>query len=186
MSFIKNQKGMSLVELLAVLAIIGIMSILFIPQYAKYKDSKSLGLAKTQITNDIRVVQNYTLSTNAFQGAFPQGGYGIHFDITDPNNATKYIIFADKGDIPNRTYDSSNGEKVEEVTLPGSVKITGLKVNNGSEISRNKVDFVCVPPYGIIYIDGDGSGATTELKIEYENNASGSDFVILKRSGFIN
>lgn len=184
MRFIKNQKGMSLVELLAVLAIIGIMSILFIPQYSKYKDSKSLGLAKTQITNDIRVVQNYTLSTNAFQGAFPQGGYGIHFDITDPNNATKYIIFADKDQ--NKAYDSLNGEKVEEVTLPGSVKVTGLKVNNGSESSRNKVDFVCVPPYGVIYIDGDGSGATTELKIEYKNNTSGSDFVILKRSGFIN
>jgi prepilin-type N-terminal cleavage/methylation domain-containing protein len=197
MVYIKNQKGVSLLELLVVIAIIGIMSLIMIPQYSKYKQSKSLALAKTQITNDIRTVQNYTFTTLKFgtgPGAnFPKGGYGIHFD----KDSSSYIIFADMGNNPNQTYDG--GEFFEEAALPGDVEIKNLEKRQGSTgafTPVNNIDFVAAPPYGAIFIDKidpTTPGGPEELKITFANNGSvnctatpeNCDSVTLSSSGFI-
>ncbi|MDD3190431.1 MAG: type II secretion system protein [Candidatus Pacebacteria bacterium] len=185
MKKIFNKDGMSLLEILTVIAIIGIMSVIMMPQYSKYKKSKSLGLAKTQIMNDIRSVQSYTMTTFKFtDGSFPRGGYGIHFSAGIGVNS--YIVFADKG-TPDQEYDSSD-EFFEEIELPEGIEINSLKVTVGGTTTEvSSVDFVSTPPYGIIYIDKQnkvGSSFVT-LEIGYTNGSS-EGAVVLVSSGSMN
>lgn len=179
MKIIKNKKGLTMMELLIVISIIGIMSVLIIPRYSRYKDAKSLSLTKTQIGNDVRRVQNYTFSTVKFKNDFPTGGYGIHF-----TKSGNYIIFADRNS--NHMYDSSADpnvdETVETVALPPGMTVTGLKAN-WVDLSTS-TDFVCVPPYGEIYLNGNNT--TSQLEIDYKNASNLSDTLILQRSGYIN
>jgi len=188
MKEIFNKKGMSLLEVLTVIAIIGIMSVIMMPQYSKYQKSKSLGLSRTQIMNDIRAVQSYTMTTvKSIDGTFPKGGYGIHFTAGD--GVDSYIVFADGG-TPDREYNPAN-EFFEEIELPEGIEINSLKVTaDGVTSEVSLVDFVSTPPYGVIYIDkknkdAGGVGSFVTLEIGYTNGSS-SDTVVLLSSGSIN
>lgn len=182
------EKGFSVIEILAVIAIVGIMSVVIAPRYASHRNAKSLSYAKTQITNDIRYVQNYTLSTRRFpDGTSPTGGFGIHFEKGKP----RYMIFGDKAGagVPNLRYDGTD-ELFETSNLVDGVTITGLRVRKGgSWAASDAVDFVSQPPYGKIFIDGakneDYAGGIA-LEITYTNSASASGKVVLSGSGLIN
>lgn len=162
-----------------VIAIIGIMSVILAPSYAVYKRDKSMSYAKTQLMNDVRYVQNYTLSSKIFPSTFmsPAGGYGIHF--TTGANENTYTIFGDLS--ADHHYES--GEWIETVGTVNNVKITQIRVNKGAGwVAMTSVDYVCVPPYGKIYIDGAQDNVTLEITF---SNGVNADVFNLKSSGFI-
>lgn len=146
--YTKNQKGVSLIELLMVISIISIMVLIAVPGYTRDRKMKALSLAKTQIKNDIRVAQNYTMTLlQCSDGKFPAGGYGLYFE-TGVNN---YVIFADKNS--SQVYDS--GEMYSAVNLPEGIKITNIEVVNGDS-GVSGLHFVNTPPYGKMYINKSG------------------------------
>lgn len=180
-----------MIEILTVIAITGILAVMIAPRYASYRNAKSLSYAKTQITNDIRYVQNYTLSTKRFpDGSSPTGGFGIRFE----KGESQYTIFGDKAGTgtPNQRYDGTD-ELFETSNLVDGVTITGLRVKKGATWTDipegTEVDFVSQPPYGKIFIDGakseDYAGGIA-LEITYTNSASASGTVTLTGSGLIN
>jgi len=158
---LNNKHGFSMIELLVVISIIGIIAAIFLPSYNKARNSKELLLAREQIAGDIRMAQNYSYNVLKFNGSFPKGGYGVNFDIKKKKK--KYIIFADINS--NQKHDAL--ETFQEMDLPRSVEISGLKIDGAS--TANPVDVVFKPPYGNVYITS-SSSIYTELEIEIKNS----------------
>lgn len=189
----KNKKGFSLVELIIVMAIMAVLGAVVAPQYASNKKEKSMSYARTQIINDIRYVQSYTLSTKRFpaDGTSPTGGFGIFFE----KGKTYYTVFGDKlhGGVVNHHYDagyastSSEYEFFEKINLVDGITITNLElVNSATSTSTfpTSVDYVSVPPYGKVYIGG--LADTMILKVTFSNGVSSrTETININSSGFI-
>lgn len=189
----RNKNGFSLLELSVVMAVMIIMGALIAPRYSAYKKEKSMSYARTQIINDVRYVQSYTLSTKKFSdGTSPTGGFGIHF----VKGASSYAVFGDKihgGVQPDHRYSdttvypvgSVECEYFETINLVEGVSITNLRLNKGGVWSTvNSVDYVTLPPYGKVYIDA--TNTNTTLEITFSNGVSGrTEIVNMSTSGFI-
>jgi prepilin-type N-terminal cleavage/methylation domain-containing protein len=185
MIIIRNQKGVGLLELLVAVAIIALMSMLVAPNYANYKREKAMSFARTQISNNIRMTQSNTLSAVKLSGGiFPYGGYGIRFmKKTSTQSGVFYMLFADKTPV-NGVYDFSNGESVEQVSLPSSITVSSMSIKRaGLWIGVDYADFVIVPPYGRARINNDDT--ITDLQITISNGAR-TENVILNNSGYVN
>lgn len=155
-----NYLGFTLVELITSIAIIGIVSAVFIVNYRSSEGKSKIKMITQKAASDIRLAQSYSLGSNEFNGSFPTGGWGVHFDISAPNS---YIIFADQdGD---RAYDAN--EKFKEVFLLGVVRLDSLS------IAGNLADIVFLPPAPITYING---AENSEVKIYFidKNNVKKS------------
>lgn len=176
-----------MIELAVVVSIMVIMSAIIFPRYASYKNAKSISYAKTQMMNDIRYAQTYTLSTKKMpdtsspNGISPTGGYGVHFK----KGLSTYVIFGDRvhGAVqPNYIYDASSAENelFETVNLVEGVTIFDL-ILNGSSV--NNADYVSVPPYGKVFINGSNGNVT--LKVILKNGAGLTAEVTITSAGFI-
>lgn len=178
---IYNQKGVTLFELVLAVAIIALFSAVLAPSYIANKKTKAISLAKTQISNNIRMVQNYTLSGRAQNGSYPVGGYGIHFMEAGGSNTGKtYFVFADSN--PNGFYDNSD-VIVENIDLPSGITVTSLSLTPSSySVHYNAVDYICFPPYGKTRIDG--TDAITSVVINI-SNGSRTETLTLSSSGSV-
>ncbi len=165
------KKGFSLIEIIVIMAIIVIMSSIIISDYNKQKNKKMLLYAVRQIAEDLRMAQNMTVDTLKFNGAVPQGGYGIKFALADNDF---YIIFAD-----------INGDKIYNAGADGVVKTADLPKNiiidtiDKDAVSIGAANVVFVPPYGDIYIDALNSGAgiiVLSIRLKEASSACPSDF----------
>lgn len=148
---LNNYFGFTLVELLTSIVIIGIVSTVFIVNYRSSEEKSKIKMITQKAASDIRLAQSYSLASNEFNGSFPAGGWGVHFDVSAPNS---YIIFADQdGD---RAYDAD--EKFKEVFLFGIVRLDSLS------IAGNLADIVFLPPAPTTYING---AENSEAKIYF-------------------
>lgn len=159
----KNIAGFTLIELSVSIFIIAAMSGLFIVNYHNANKRSELDMARQKLASDIRLAQNYSLGSKTYDGvSTPSGGWGAHFDISDPSH---YVIFADKN-APNgnKTYDA--GEEAEIKSLPAGVTISSL-------LPANNVDIVFFPPDPTTYINGlDRSTARIILKESVNNSTA--------------
>lgn len=174
LKLLNNKSGFTLMETMIVMAIIAISSSFVASQYSNYRNSKALSLAKVQIIDDIKMVQNYSYAVLENNGSFPKGGYGIHFEV----DSDSYLIFSDNDG--NKIYNNTNSsEDFKKNKLPMNVKITSL--NTGEEVSP--IDLIFIPPYGDVFIN-DGSENFIELKIKVENNNS-SEIITVNTSRLV-
>lgn len=152
-------------EVLVVVAIMGIMAVAVVPGYSSNKRTKAMNFAKTQIINDMKYVQNSTLSGMKIPGdRVSRGGFGIN--IVKGNNY--FIIFGDEN--ANKEYDAGTDGIVEKVFLEGGVFVSELKeyndrYGNGTGNDHLKINYVCVPPYGASFIDSSGGDQEVIIKI---------------------
>ncbi|MBU2233859.1 prepilin-type N-terminal cleavage/methylation domain-containing protein [Patescibacteria group bacterium] len=139
-----NLKGFTLIELLVSISIIAAMSGLFIVNYHGANKRSELGIIKQKLVSDIRLAQNYSLSSKTYDGStVPKGGWGVHFNLADP---THYIIFADQDGDYEYNDDSNKDKAIEIKTLPAGIIIDSLSL-------ANTVDIVFFPPEPMTYIN---------------------------------
>jgi len=157
----KEEKGFSLVELLAVVAIIGIISAIALPNYFKMQKQFVLSGANQKLAHDIRMAQEMAMSAKTESGCPADSGYkfgyGVYFSLSVPSS---YIIFADCND--NKNYDFSPTDKViETITFENGVIISNLSPGDPLEV-------VFTPPTPAVTINFNSSNTNAEITITSE------------------
>ncbi|MBU4375575.1 prepilin-type N-terminal cleavage/methylation domain-containing protein [Patescibacteria group bacterium] len=154
---LKNNAGFTIIELLASTFIVALISGIFLANYRAGDRQASLAGAAQKMASDIRLVQNYALGLREFQGVFPAGGWGVHFEAGNSG----YIIFADN-DIAEYDYDA--GEEYAAVSLPDNVTIDSIDVGAF-------LDIVFLPPDPVTYMN---SASNISAQIILKDNQTGS------------
>lgn len=147
--------------MMVVVAIIGIMSATVMGNYNSQKKAKEMQFAAQSMADDIRKVQNYSISIKKFENYNIAGGYGIHFV-----SGSSYVIFLDDSVDKNKIYGPED-HVVETVNFPPAINIDNL---NGGAV--NVADVVFEPPYGKVYMSFDGSvqSPTPDLSVRIRRN----------------
>ena len=175
-----EKNGFTLFELVVVMAIISIMSVVVISGYSSQQDSRALSLGKSQVINDIRIVQSRSYNGISVDGAdFPEGGYGIRFT----KDSSSYIVFTDLD--RDRIYDE--GEEIETIELPRNVEVSCLKKDGSVCGVFTDVDIVFQPFYGKVFIDEfeESEGEFIDLEIEIENQGGSTKIIEVSSSRLI-
>jgi prepilin-type N-terminal cleavage/methylation domain-containing protein len=160
--FLKNRysKGFTLVELLVVVAIVGLITVIVFTNYRMGEKEFLLQGAVHQISQDARRVQGMALASRSIGGSVPSG-YGIYFNLSDPN---QYILFADNDD--DGLYGSGDTDiEVLEINLPISL----TAISTGSPLS-----VVFSPPDPSVLISGNPATAETSITLNYEGGGGGT------------
>lgn len=163
-----NTKGFTLIELLVTVAIMSFMMGGFFVNYKETNRRNELVLAAQNLISSARLAQNNTMGSVEYNGSVPDGGWGLHFDLSATTK--EYYIFADLNQ--NMTMDmgeyiSSYG--AQRITLPDDVSLASTTVGN-------TLDITFLPPMPFTNI-WDGSSTTTMASIQL-NDAQGSSKVI--------
>lgn len=128
-----------------------------------------LGIIKQKLVSDIRLAQNYSLGSKEYEtDETPDGGWGVHFSLVDPNH---YIIFADKDGDFRYNNDSDKDKAIEIKTLPA-----GVTINSFSPVQGNALDIVFYPPDPITYVNGN---INTNAQITIKENINNSTAIVL-------
>lgn len=147
-----NNKGFTLIELLVTVAIIGIMTAMAFANYRFGDRELELQRSADKLAQDLRRAQELAISAKEFEGTTPNG-YGIYFDLDD---AKHYILFADSnGD---QIY-SGVSEKVEQITIEGSVFLTALSPKDLS----SSLTVIFLPPDPVTVFLPDAQAAIITL-----------------------
>ncbi|MFH0951250.1 MAG: LamG domain-containing protein [bacterium] len=121
MSYSKNIRGETMIEVAVILSIIVVMSTIL---YANYHDINKKGdVLRTSETlkNELRRAQNYSLNHQSDHGAVP--GWGVYVD----RHRNNYVVFADKDN--NKVY-----------SYPTKILIHGTEWDNGSSFTDSSHD----------------------------------------------
>lgn len=148
----QKQKGFTLAEMLVVMAIITIISTVVLAQYRAGEKQNLLRLETQKLVNNLRKMQNMSLSSQEHNGQIPLlGGFGAHFDISAPSS---YVLFADmNGD---GQYNNNGTEKIETINFPAQVQLLGINVS--------PMDITFSAPDATISITGGLNQATLNIK----------------------
>lgn len=189
---LNNNQGFTLVEILVVTALIIILSAIVIPRYRAGNQYFSVQRSAHQLSQDLRHVQEMAMGAteigkgivNPGDEFYPDGGFGIHFDINEPEH---YIIFADCDPTLNLGYNGpiatpcGHGgfmfsELVEDVHLESKVGIESMSLPSPLYV-------IFRAPYPSILISGGGSEA--EIDLWFANDNSKIKTVIVNEAGLI-
>ncbi len=177
----RRYKGFTLVELLVVSGMIIILTTFVLASYRMGEREFSLNRAVHQVSQDIRVAQEKTMSGMECQecgGGVPPG-YGIYFRDTSPNN-TSYILYADE----NGDEIYTAGEEIETIELEKGVVIIDIKMDS---IDSNQISINFRPPDPVIKIKRIQSDNGTETKITFalETDYSKTRTITINKAGLI-
>lgn len=164
-----------MMELIVSIFIIGMISSIFLANYRGSNNKNEVVLAAQKLASDIRLAQNYSLSTKEFSAGVPvPGGWGIRASSTATAN-DHYILFADRNE--SKTYN--NNEKFARISLPAGVTISNIKVNG---VNSSPLNLVFLPPDPATYIN---TLATNEAAITVRDAQGNSKIISINYLGLI-
>lgn len=152
------KKGFTVVELLVSIAILGIMFSFVLANFRAGQKSGQLDIVLKQTIDGITNVRNMSLGGQIMaDGTFPVGGYGIHFDLTNPDQFSAFAKTA-TGNQP-LLNAITKFDQVTFVQFCGSIQdnVSSLpcqspgweNINNSLEIIFNLPNEIsAVPPTG--------------------------------------
>lgn len=175
-----REKGFTFVEMLIVLGIIALFSGLIMINYGGQNQKLKLKTTVQESVNNLRQVQNFSVSTKISGAEIPSGGYGIRFEKA----SSSYIIFADTNDPPNRVFDA--GEEIETKVLSSDLEISDIMLSSLGSV--NTLDAVFVPPDPITYLNDSKAFdlyAVVTFRIKGKTCPQSCRMVTIKTSGVI-
>ncbi|MFH1036583.1 MAG: prepilin-type N-terminal cleavage/methylation domain-containing protein [Patescibacteria group bacterium] len=169
--FKKEAAGFTLVEILVVMSIIVTLSVIVLPSYRDGDRQFALQRSANKLAQDIRRIEEMAISSVETGGEVPLGGYGVYFDISNPN---QYILFADfDGD---HVYDEYGGEPIgNPVNFEANVKIDSL-------LPTSPLNITFTSPDPTISINNDPAIIISTITI---GNGSDSENIIVNKAGLI-
>ncbi len=139
-----DMRGMTLVELVVVLSIFMIVAGLTIFEYQQFRSGASVQNIADDIALSIRKAQSFAIGVRNTNANF-SSGFGIHFSVGQIAQAPRsgssdtFIVFADLGSAPNKSYDYESTETmcdaslvrdghecIESITMSGAERVTGI------------------------------------------------------------
>jgi Tfp pilus assembly protein FimT len=165
-----NNSGFTLLEVTISLFIITLMIALFLANYDTGNRTNDLAGAAQKLASDIRIAQNKSLGSVAYNGSFPIGGWGVHLTTTGSN--TSYIVFADLNG--NQVYDSSPDEGAiayggQVNSLPANIIVSSI-VTTVSTPSTLDITFLPPDPTTRIF---DGTSTSSSATITLKQTTTG-------------
>ncbi|MFA6215777.1 MAG: prepilin-type N-terminal cleavage/methylation domain-containing protein [Patescibacteria group bacterium] len=127
----KNSAGFTLIELIVSTAVLATIFGFVLANFRTGQRSGEIDIVTKQIINGVTTVRNMNLGGQQLvNGSFPDGGYGIDFDLAYPS---RYVLFsaANAGDSYAPGNELVNGIK----QFNGNIKITQLCGLTASEIT---------------------------------------------------
>jgi prepilin-type N-terminal cleavage/methylation domain-containing protein len=165
----KNEKGMTLLEMIIVIAIIGMMTGIAIVQLGRSRVDTRLRAAQTEVASTIKLAQSFAIQGKA-QSA-PICGYGIRFTAND----TYEIFYQPLGgntdcedkNSPHYDYDTLEASLVtgEQHKLPEGVVLDPL-------LLEGSVIFFDIPHANAFSHDG------TSVNKDYEFSSGGEKRIL--------
>lgn len=171
-----NERGFTLLEAMVTIGIISIMSAVYLVNYRTTNQKIILDQVASSVVSDLRNVQNMSMNVKLFNGAIPEGGYGIKINNTTP---ASYTIYADCDNDHLYGLSSTCGtsadkpEKVNDRTLDSNVVITPV------------LDVAFQPPNPIVWFNGLNTGTYVDIFLQYGSNTSGRKIRINRLTGQI-
>lgn len=154
-----NNQGFSLIEMIVTLFIITLITGVGMVSYRENINRNNVKMAAHRLSTNIRMAQNKALGALEYDGATPEGGWGIYLDSSSPGS---YKLFANTNynDGADMDYDAGEADEDKggrEFNFTGGVEITNISIGSEAHISF-------VPPDPVTYIY-DGSSTSTGVEI---------------------
>lgn len=145
----KNSKGgFSMIEMLVSMAIIILISTMFLANYRSGIKRSDLSMATNILAADTRLAQSYSLGLVKYDTVFPDGGWGVHFNL---NENDRYYFFAD-GYLDPADYLFQSNEalpqyKGKTTIFNSDIRLKDIEVKvNGVTYHPEKITITFTPP----------------------------------------
>lgn len=146
----KKYSGLTLIELIVSVSIISLVTTIFVVNYQVSTKRTDLIMTAQVVVADIHRAQNNALGLVKYGSEVPAGGWGVHFNMSEP---TKYYIFADlqaPGDLGNLIFDNNTEGDINQgariIELPSNLEIAALRRNQTEGVDLDFMNIVFLPP----------------------------------------
>ena len=142
-----QEKGTTLIEIIAVITIITLFSMILIADFPKIIRQYAVSRSSYKLSQDIRRVEDLGLSGVQIEGQnSPVGGYGLYIDLDD--NEEQYIIYADNcSDTPDFEYIFGCDSIIETIGISeqqAGIYIKRINGNISGSVDSASINFT--PP----------------------------------------
>jgi prepilin-type N-terminal cleavage/methylation domain-containing protein len=172
-------KGFTIIELMVSVSIIALMAAAVFFNWRPVEDTFSLVRSAHQLSDDIRRVQQMSISTRSFACGSPDpeySGYGIYLETDSP---TEYYLF-ENCSTDNRLYRVGD-QLIETQGLEDGVEILSIVVGAGV----NSASILFIPPDPKIYINESVSGVEAIITLALSRDISQTKQVRINNGGRI-
>jgi prepilin-type N-terminal cleavage/methylation domain-containing protein len=114
----KNNKGITLLELMIVVVIIGIGSALAAPRFGQIMEKLKLKTAGRDVVSSLRLARSDAVSQRQ--------QFGVYFNL----NSNQYVLFKDKFNPGSFTYEPGGDSAMVTETLPGHINFGSTSFPN--------------------------------------------------------
>ena len=171
-----------MIEMMVSVAIIALISTMFLANYRSGIKRSDLSMTTNILAADTRLAQSYSLGLMKYDTVFPDGGWGIFLNKSEPDH---YYFFAD-GYLDPADYLFQDNEglpqyKGKNTIFSSDIRIKDIEVKvNGTTYHPEKVTITFTPPNPttVIYDVTDGLKGEEAL-ITLENIRDGSTMKML-------
>lgn len=181
MSLASNHKlgpraGYTLMEMVVSISLITMITALFIANYQSANRRTDLVMQAQKLVADFHQAQNNALGLVKYNGDVPASGWGLYFNLDQPD---RYVLFADLDDPAEGGYMDYDpvAEGVEQygarlITFPLNLEISDLVLDN-SDIIQASVTFLPPDPQTNVHEIGK-SGTGNSLKVILKDKRTGT------------
>ncbi len=170
----KNNKGFTIIELLASIVILTIITSFSIVSFNTWGRNEDLRQSARWLADNIRSVQTKSLSGEMFNGDSPYG-YGVYFSNTDTSS---YVLFADLDN--DSIYDVADGELIDTYNLTDNVLTSAI-----TPISAGELTIIFKAPDAKIYINQNILADSAQIELTHNITADNKIIEIRRITGRI-
>jgi type II secretory pathway pseudopilin PulG len=189
---LKNNKGITLIEILVAVSIIIILSSASFLGTRTMSNGTKLKMSAQKLASDLRKMQSFVLNLQDYNSSIPDGGWGVYFD-NHSGNEDHYVLFAD---IDNdAVFDDNGTEMYAQIDLPAGVmfskwegRILPAAFSDINPNSRLIASFQPPDPQVTICLSHNNNNCNTnydEIRITLSNSSGSTRVIEINKFGLI-